>query len=259
MERETGVGWGEECTAWVCDPPTRNSRYDDGLCSYIMSIDKQPRGECSLLEQPQHPHQAEQDNNKITTAPKQQQQQQQNSNENNAEGTEAADDKSDVVCDFDAFYAELPVDEVWPDDATDAAAVAPLYPHQLLSALSERIPQTTETSEKDSENDDLASSLFTQPVMRKLNFIDESDNFEKLADFLVIPSRSSSKKICEKLFHDWRLERPKLIISVSGWSSHMPLIPPRQLLRLKQGLLRTVQSTNTWIFSTGITQGYSST
>ena len=99
------------------------------------------------------------------------------------------------------------------------------------------------------------SSLFTQPIMRKLNFIDESDNFEKLADFLVVPEGSSSLSICNKLFHEWGLETPKLIISVSGWACQMPAIPPRQHNRFKQGLLRIVQSTNTWILSSGITQG----
>ena len=98
-------------------------------------------------------------------------------------------------------------------------------------------------------------SLFNKAEMRRINFVDESDNFEKLADFLVAPEGTSSATICDKFFKEWKLETPKLIISVSGWSNNMPIVPPRQLLRLKQGLLRTVQSTNTWILSTGITHG----
>ena len=127
-------------------------------------------------------------------------------------------------------------------------------------------PNTTGHSTTSGSNPDLLSSdegivkesLFSNIAMGKLNFIDESDNFEKLAHFMVVPQGAcSASNLGERLFREWKLERPKLIISVSGWTkaSLMPVIPPRQLLRLKQGLLRTVQSTNTWILSTGITHG----
>ena len=88
----------------------------------------------------------------------------------------------------------------------------------------------------------------------KMNFSDQVENYEKLADFAIISDDSHPKLVLDLLLKEWKLNKPNLVISVTG-STKSLTITADQYARIKNGLMKAVTSTESWVIAGGTSMG----